>query len=590
MYKLLYLLVVALCLSCNHPVSKKDISFLEHDTETGWIRIKNKEGKWGFINSDSIVQIPFQYDFLNPFENGLAYAEQGKEKFFITTSNLKLAANYDEVRIFSFGRAAVRIKNKWGFINEEGKVVIPLLYEEVDYFTQNGLCEVKKNHKSGFINTKGEIVVPIVYNNVRSEQMDNLVIAEKDKKWAFFDRKGKQLSAFIFDDVYRSWNEDFSKDAFQRGKTTFFKNGAALVRNGKEYCFINEKLEPAFSNNKYDSASVFDTYKNAIVKRNGKYGIIKPDGSAKVPIEYDWLGYFDTNHHSSEYYNARKGKIFHIFNKVLTKIGESFEPVYNDFSVSTSNVIFKNLNHKYGMVHSSGNILIPFEYENLQKQKNGFVLGRKNGKTGVLDKTGKVKIPFQYNDLFELDEEAQLFIGDHKVISIENKPILFGYDNLVPIHYNHQKFIVSRNKKYGIVDIKNKILFPLEYDEISNWVEYGPEKRHFVVKNGKYGLIEHETFKIIIPPVYDGFVQRRDIIFAHRKGKSGILDINNKELCPFIFDQIRPGLFWGTGYGEDDDRIYSKKNNKFYEITLTGKIVKEVSLKEYKKNTEYQNM
>lgn len=53
--------------------------------------------------------------------------------------------------------------------------------------------------------------------------MDNLVIAEKDKKWAFFDRKGKQLSAFIFDDVYRSWNEDFSKDAFQRGKTTFLK-------------------------------------------------------------------------------------------------------------------------------------------------------------------------------------------------------------------------------------------------------------------------------------------------------------------------------------------------------------------------------
>ncbi|BAP29699.1 uncharacterized protein CHSO_0662 [Chryseobacterium sp. StRB126] len=563
---------------------------MEHDTETGWIRIKNKEGKWGFINSDSIVQIPVQYDFLNPFENGLAYAEKGKEKFFITTRNLKLAANYDEVRIFSFGRAAVRIKNKWGFINEDGKIVIPLLYDDVDYFTQTGLCEVKKNHKSGFINMKGEVVVPIIYNNVRSEQMDNLVIAEKDKKWAFFDRKGKQLSDFIFDDVYRSWNEDFSKDVFKRGETTFFKNGAALVRNGKEYCFINEKLEPAFSNNKYDSASVFDTYKNAIIKRNGKYGIIKPDGSAKVPIEYDWIGYFDTNHNSSEYYNAKKGKIFHIYNKDLKKIGESYEQVSNDFSVSTPNLIFKNLKGQYGMVHWGGNIVIPFEYEDLQKQKSGFIYGRKNGKTGLLDENGKVKIPFQYKDLYELDDDTQLFIGDHKVIDIENKPILFGYDTLVPIHYNHQKFIASKNKKFGVVDIKNKVLLPLEYDEISNWVEYGPEKRHFVVKKGKHGLIEYETFKTIILPVYDQFIQRGGVIFACRNGKSGILDTNNKELCPFIFDEIKPAVSFGYGYSEKANSIYARKEGKFYEISLAGKVIKEISKKAYKENTEYQNV
>lgn len=590
MYKLLYFLVITFCLSCNHPISQKDISFFEHDIETGWIRIKNKEGKWGFINSDSIVEIPLQYDFVNPFKNGLAYVQKGKEKFFITTRNLKLAANYDEVRIFSFGRAAVRIKDKWGFINGEGKIVIPPLYDDVEYFTQNGLCEVKNNHKSGFINAKGEVVIPIIYGSVRSEQMDDLVIAEKDKKWAFFDRKGKQLSGFIFDDIYRAWYEDFSKDIFKRGETTFFKNGAALVRKDNRYYFINEKLEPAFSNNIYDSASVFDTYKNAIVKRNGKYGIIKSDGSAKVPIEYDWVGYFDANHHSSEYYNARKGKVFHLYNKVLNKIGESFDPVYNDFSISTPNVIFKNFKNRYGMVYSNGRVVIPFDYEELQKLKSGFILGKKNRKTGLFDKNGKVKIPFQYNNLYEFDEERNLFIADNKVINKDNKPILFGYDYIEPIYYNNQKFIVTRNKKLGLVDINGKELLPLEYDEISNWVEYGPEKRHFIVKKGKHGLIEYETFRIVIPPIYDEFIQRRGVIFAHRNGKSGILDINNKEICPFIFNEIRPGFFFGIGYREDDNRIYSKKDNKFYEITLTGKIIKEISQKEYKKNTEHQNM
>ncbi len=75
----------------------------------------------------------------------------------------------------------------------------------------------------------------------------------------------------------------------------------------KKYEFLNEKIRPAFHENKFDSASVFDTYKNVLLKEmviwNYKTGWV-----AKVPIEYDWVGYFDTNHNSSEYYNAKKRK------------------------------------------------------------------------------------------------------------------------------------------------------------------------------------------------------------------------------------------------------------------------------------------
>ncbi len=78
------------------------------------------------------------------------------------------------------------------------------------------------------------------------------------------------------------------------------------------------------------------------------------------------------------------------------------------------------------------------------------------GKLEFLIKNGRLRIPFEYKSLYGLDDNDQLFIADNKIIDLDNKPILFGYDRITPIYYNSQRFIVSKNKKYGIVDIKIK--------------------------------------------------------------------------------------------------------------------------------------
>ncbi|WP_185246478.1 WG repeat-containing protein [Chryseobacterium bernardetii] len=591
MLKYLSLIFFISCIQNNSKITRKDIDYFEKDKHANLFRIHHKNGKWGFVDKDTVTIIPFIYDFINPFdENGLAYVkDKGKEFYINKEGKVIIPSDYDELGLFSEGMLSAKRKGKYGFLNIKGDLIIPMIYDGVGFFSQ-GLCIVSKNKKYGLIDRRGKVIIPIVYDAADKSHADSIVVVSENRKWAFFDSKGKQLSDFIYEKVFSGYNANIPPPSNISEVTTYFQNGAVLILKENKYEFLNEKIRPAFHENKFDSASVFDTYKNAIVKRNGKYGIIKPDGFAKVPIEYDWVGYFDTNHNSSEYYNAKKGKIFHIYNKDLKKIGESYEPVSNDFSVSTPNLIFKNLKGQYGMVNLTGSIVIPFEYNELEKLNQGLFLGKKNGKVGIFDKNGGLKIPFEYKNLDELDGNDQLFIADNTIIELDNKPILFGYDRITPIYYNSLRFIASKNKKYGIIDIKNKILLPLEYDEISNWVEYGPEKRHFIVKKGKHGLIENETFRIIIPPVYDEFIQRRGVIFAHRNGKSGILDINNKEVCPFIFDEIRPAYFFGIGYSEDDKRIYSKKDNKFYEITLTGKIIKEISKKEYKNNTERQNM
>ena len=70
-----------------------------------------------------------------------------------------------------------------------------------------------------------------------------------------------------------------------------------------------------------------------------------------------------------------------------------------------------------------------------------------------------------------------------------NIKLAFEYDSICDTHYNNfepeeNKYIVIKNGKVGTVDIHNKVIIPIIYDELSGWVEYGPEA-HFAKKDGK---------------------------------------------------------------------------------------------------------
>jgi len=596
MKNIIYLLILFLisCSENSQKISRNEIYYIEKDKETGWFRVLNTKNKWGFIDKDSIIKIPFEYDFVNPFEHQLAYVKNKGKEFYINPKNeIVIEGKFDKIDIFSEGLASVKKDGKFGYINEKGKLVIPLIYDNVDYFRPNGLCAVTINGKSGFIDKSGKEIIKIIYPEVHQEMFDRIVIVKNNGKWAFFDNHGNQLSDFIYDKVFRTDYYDFSKDIFTRDQSTFFKNGAALVLKNGKYEFLNEKIELAFVNNKFDSASVFDAFKNAIVKRNGKYGMIKPSGEFKVPFKFDFIEPYDTAHGNySEYYNARKGKIYSFFNKNLKKIGESYEPIYNDFSTNNSEISFKSLKGKFGVVDWQGNEKIPFVYdEALDFKKSDNSIAKKNGKFGVINIYNREIFPFIYDEINELDEVENLkntYIlsnkKEDKLVNIKGEELLSGYQMINPIFYDHSNFIVKKNNKFGIADLQNKILLPIVFDEISDWVEYGPENRHIVKRNGKCGMVEYKTFKEKIPAIYDFVFIARDKVFVGKGKKYGIIDLNNKIICPLIYDEIKPSF--GYGFGISESRIFARKGKQYLEIDEKGKVLKEISQKLYKENTD----
>lgn len=580
MKNILFLLFLVL-ISCNSKsqekivdLSNKNIYYQELDNETGWKRVKlNHPEKWGFVDQNGEVKIPFEYDFLNPFENHLAYAKKGNKEFFVNINNIKLEGDFDEARIFTFGLAAVKKNKKWGFIDEKGKLVIPMIYDAVDYFTQNNLSAVVKNGKSGFIDKKGEEIIPIIYEMVRSEQLDDIVIARKNYKWAFFDNKGKQLTDFLYNDIQRAWKND---------DTTFFKNGPTSVKMNGKYLFLDKTFKNAFGAKVFDSATSFDSNRNAIIVNKGKFGIIKTDGNTFIPAQYDLIEIYNNNGDPNpQFYRFQKGNVFGLLNKNLKIIATSNEEFFDDtYSNKIKYISFKNNKGKFGLVDHEGIVKIPFVYdESLDFKGENFSIAKRNNRFGIIDLNHKVLIPFNYKWITQLDlDDQNLFIistaKNDKLVDLKGKEIISGYESIDPIFTKATKFIVSKNKKFGIIDINKKIILPLEYDEISNWTEYGPQHSKFIVKNGKTGLIDDESFKITVLPVYDKFLYLNGLIFAKKGTKAGIINEEGIVICDFIYDEIHPNRGDFYGYGNNEPRIYAKKGNAYFQIDAKGKILK----------------
>lgn len=96
--------------------------------------------------------------------------------------------------------------------------------------------------------------------------------------------------------------------------------------------------------------------------------------------------------------------------------------------------------------------------------------------------------------------------------------------------------------KYGLININNENLLPFEYQEISKASETKNYCR--IIKDNKFGLINGDNSELLIPIEYDSlyFIDEmyigNELIVAEKTGKTGIIDMDNKEVVPFIYDRI----------------------------------------------------
>ncbi|MDQ3111646.1 MAG: WG repeat-containing protein [Bacteroidota bacterium] len=113
---------------------------------------------WGYINEQGEEIVPLKYGGGSAFSSGFALVRDSTANRFFGIVNNKgleiLPCQFPGVLNFRNGYAAVGTKEgKWGFINENGELVLPCkLGHPIDGFDEFGLCKMSRD---GYIDIHG---------------------------------------------------------------------------------------------------------------------------------------------------------------------------------------------------------------------------------------------------------------------------------------------------------------------------------------------------------------------------------------------------------------------------------------------------
>lgn len=155
--------------------------------------------KYGYVDKNNNVVIPYIYEFALPFTCGLAGVRNYKTHLvgFINKRGEKIVDfQYDYVHPFNAGKSWTCRNGMWGLIDKTGEIIIPFKYLKTNGI-KNGLSIVQNtDSKWGVINLGDEVVLPFNYNWLLSE--DNSVFrALVRDKWIDIDRNGNTITGKV---------------------------------------------------------------------------------------------------------------------------------------------------------------------------------------------------------------------------------------------------------------------------------------------------------------------------------------------------------------------------------------------------------
>ena len=219
-------------------------------------------GKYGYINRNDEVVIPFKFDAAQSFYEGLA---------------------------------AVMLNGKWGFINTSGKVVIAYRYDQAGSF-KDGLACVSNNKTTGYIDKDG-----IWYQNP-SDRMESYRGFAKhfvEKMVNDWQRKGKyekteewrkrvndQSRQMMIDSLLKEAQEEYI--ATQGSKITTIVTLADYDADGEIFLINDSKFGNLLVPVPIQDAEYFETHFDQ-VKRENKY-CIKNDGIGLAESRFELNG------------------------------------------------------------------------------------------------------------------------------------------------------------------------------------------------------------------------------------------------------------------------------------------------------------
>ncbi len=289
--------------------------------------------------------------------------------------------------------------SKFAYIDEAGNVKFKIACKYAGNFSK-GMASISKYtiegtkayFNYGFINTEGEIVIPCIYEKVYDFNSSVTFVKKRGElTYELIDKTGKLVTDKKFSTV----------GYFFEGMCAFYENDQMGFIDSAGKVVIEPKYtgSPSFT----EGLVCVCPYNSKV----GAYGFIDKKGTVVIPMTYNQAGYSGFYNGEARMQIAGKTVLINKKNEVV------FKPKQNTFSGFSSNglgaVCTKADRTGWGYINRKGDFVIQPIYTHVDEEmKDNLAIVEIKGKYGVIDSSGKVIIPIKYVNLYG-DKESGFF-------------------------------------------------------------------------------------------------------------------------------------------------------------------------------------
>ena len=480
-----------------YPLNKYSYEWVDYGG-SGWNEHKSTfssvvvkiNGKYGIVNRQGLFILEAKYDDIyyqeqeekphRMFDNEIVIIEKNHLKgLCCSDGNILIDTKYDDV--FAIGDMwSVKTGNDYQLFDIKEKILLPThfdsvkLYEEIQYIETNivkdsFLCYlITKEDKMGCINADGNMVVECKYDNIEIlkhiEVSCSMLKIHKDNLVGLLSNDGSVI-------IPCNYEEIVSIDGDYVNYPILY-----MVKNNSKFSLWSTEGKQ-LTDYLYEDCHYISNYPDFVlmVKKDGKYMLIKDD---------------------------------------FTELTDYIFEEYKDYWInSVGTIIFAKVNHLMGIIDIKGNILVDFEYDDMQLLREGEpqIKVKKNNKFGVVSLE-------DYNDIGCIYDNIERLSGNYRIAYIayeKNTKLLLDYkgDIIIPnyifdearVFYDDNIVIGTSVKSkgfWGFVNTNGDILIYCIYEKVIPCIVNGEIVAYIITKDGKVGVI-NPIFETLIDCVYD---------------------------------------------------------------------------------------
>lgn len=336
----------------------------------------------------------------------------------------------------------VKQGQKWGLIDDKGKIFLPPTYDAIGKVDAFGYSMIQDATKVGLINQSGQLIFEPQFQDLKVIDQTLFAVKRKDK-WVIIDESQKIILKENYNKIELIENGTFIRFLWQDQYGLVSRQGQLIT--AAQY----ESIIPSSTN-------------TFLIKKNGKVGILDKNGQIILPPKYEKITYGVQN-----FIFVYEGNTMGIF----TENGIEVQPkIWEGYYQLSDNFIRLQRGKSVALFSlASRQVISQDKYDNyLPYGNDDAIVVRKGTQVGLIDLQGHELLTCRYTEIQPFVEGLYRVKNDNGwgIVRLNDAVILpLEYDFIAPL--KGSVCGVKKGEFYGIINNKGKIVIPFEYNRIS---------------------------------------------------------------------------------------------------------------------------